>query len=146
VSFVQRVQSLPFLGIGVSTEYGAGQGKGGLDPLTLHTDHPRFGSFLEVGVETAKGLDSDAIRWTEQGGRTTYHFLDINLDEAEDFDSQWLTEVRQIATQLNPAWMCGDAGLWHFGPRERGHMLLLPPVLCSSAARDMAMGIRRLRD
>jgi uncharacterized protein (UPF0276 family) len=46
---------------------------------------------------------------------------------------------------MRPAWLCGDAGLWHFGPRERGHMLLLPPILTAESARAMSTGIRALR-
>jgi uncharacterized protein (UPF0276 family) len=47
---------------------------------------------------------------------------------------------------MAPAWLCGDAGLWHFGARDRGHMLLLPPVLTDDSARAMADGIRALRE
>jgi uncharacterized protein (UPF0276 family) len=99
-----------------------------------------------VGVETAKGLDRHASAWAAEGWPTTYHFLDVNLDEPEDLDEAWLDEARAIAAALRPAWMCGDAGLWHFGPRERGHMLLLPPVLSPDAADALADGIVRLRD
>ena len=83
--------------------------------------------------------------WGE-GWPTTYHFLDVNLDEAEDFDAPWLQAVAAIAEHMRPAWMCGDAGLWHFGRRERGHMLLLPPILCAEAARDQAEGVVRMRE
>ncbi len=47
---------------------------------------------------------------------------------------------------LRPAWLCGDAGLWHFGARDRGHMLLLPPILVGESIGPMAAGIRRLRE
>ncbi|MCP4806503.1 MAG: hypothetical protein GY884_14275, partial [Proteobacteria bacterium] len=48
--FLDRVRDLPHLGLGVSTEYGAGDDPGALDPLILQ----RRGRarFLEVGVET----------------------------------------------------------------------------------------------
>ena len=42
--------------------------------------------------------------------------------------------------------MCGDAGLWHFGGRERGQMLLLPPILTQDAASAQAEGVIRLRE
>src|SRR5262249_403545 len=45
-----------------------------------------------------------------------------------------------------PAWLCGDAGLWHLGRRERGHMLLLPPILTTEAADALAAGVVRLRE
>ena len=72
---------------------------------------------LELGIETDKGLDEAAEAWVDAGLPTTYHFLDINLDEPEDMDSAWLEKVRAIAERTRPAWMCGDAGLWHLGRR-----------------------------
>ncbi len=144
--FAERVQRLPRLGLGVSTEYGAGDAEGVLDVLALRATHPEYARFLEVGVETAKGLDRHARAWVERGYPTTYHYLDVNLDEPEDFDDEWLDEVRRIATTIRPAWMCGDAGLWHLGRRERGHMLLLPPVLTPESADGIADGVARLRE
>jgi uncharacterized protein (UPF0276 family) len=145
-SFLQRVQHVPVLGIGISTEYGASATSGALDVLALRKSHPEFAAFLEIGVEVVKGLDTTAQRWTQDGLPTTYHFLDMNLDEAEDFDEPWQAAVERLARQIQPAWLCGDAGLWHFGRRERGHMLLLPPILSAEAARSQAEGIVRLRD
>lgn len=146
MDFGERLARLPRLGLGVSTEYGAMAAPGSLDALRLRAQHPELACFLEVGVETAKGLDAAALQWQAAGLPTTYHFLDINLDEPEDFDPAWLEQVRALASTLRPAWMCGDAGLWHFGRRERGHMLLLPPILSDEAARAMARGIVRLRE
>jgi uncharacterized protein (UPF0276 family) len=146
MSFLDRVKKLPTLGLGVSTEYGAQASSGALDPLALRRSHPSFAAFLEVGVETAKGLDDTARAWAERRWPTTYHYLDVNLDEPEDLDPAWLDEVRALAKELKPAWMCGDAGLWHLGPRERGHMLLLPPVLADEAVAPMADGLRALRE
>jgi uncharacterized protein (UPF0276 family) len=145
-SFAQRVQQLPVLGIGVSTEYGASDAKNSLDILALREVHPEFARFLEVGVEVVKGLDDAATDWANRGLPSTYHFLDVNLDEEADFDTPWLEAVARIADVLRPAWLCGDAGLWHFGKRERGHMLLLPPILSAESARAQAEGIVRLRE
>ncbi|MFT5433393.1 MAG: hypothetical protein ACI9OJ_004099 [Myxococcota bacterium] len=144
--FAERVTDLPMLGLGVSTEYGAAAAAGSLDVPRLAREYPQFTQFLEVGVETVKGLDADALRWLEGGRPTTYHFLDVNLHEPTDFDDVWLKSVTDITDTLKPAWLCGDAGLWHFGRRDRGHMLLLPPILSRDAARDAAAGITRLRD
>jgi uncharacterized protein len=141
-----RVTRLPHLGLGVSTEYGAGDTARALDVLALHDAHPDYARFLEIGVETAKGLDRHAQGWIARGLPTTYHYLDVNLDEPEDFDDAWLDEVRELAAAIRPAWLCGDAGMWHLGRRERGHMLLLPPILTRDAADAMAEGIVRLRD
>jgi uncharacterized protein len=145
-SFLERVRALPTLGLGVSTEYGAGHQHGALDPAALRREHPAFANFLEVGVEIIKGLDDDARAWAERGFATTYHFLDVNLDEPEDFDHAWLDAVRRTIAVLDPAWLCGDAGLWHFGGRDRGQMLLLPPVLVGEAIGPMAEGIIALRE
>ena len=145
-SFTTRVKQLPALGLGVSTEYGASAAPDALDIAALRASHAAYAEFLEVGVEVVKGLDDTARHWALQGWPTTYHFLDVNLDEAEDFDAPWLQAVAEIAESLQPAWMCGDAGLWHFGRRERGHMLLLPPILCAEAARGQAEGVTRMRD
>ena len=141
-----RVRALPELGLGVSTEYGAAGRPGSLDVAALRSQHAGWAGFLEVGVETAKGLDDASLAWCRAGLPTTYHFLDVNLDEPADFDEPWLDQVRATAARLKPAWLCGDAGLWHFGPRDRGHMLLLPPVLTDEAASAMAEGICALRD
>ena len=143
--FLQRVRQLPHLGIGVSTEYGAGDAPDGLDVEALRAQHPHYARFLEVGVETTKGLDAASRAWAAADRPTTYHFLDVNLDDPRDFDRAWLDRVRALAAALKPAWMCGDAGLWHFGPRARGHMLLLPPILSDESATAMAEGIVRLR-
>jgi uncharacterized protein (UPF0276 family) len=146
MDFLTRMEALPHLGLGVSTEYGAGDAPGALDPIALRAEHPEFAGFLEIGVETAKGLDRQARRWMAGGWPATYHFLDVNLTEPEDLDPAWLDRVRAIAAEIRPAWMCGDAGLWHFGARERGHMLLLPPILTADSAAAMADGIVALRD
>lgn len=145
--FSDRVRMLPRLGLGVSTEYGAAMATGALDVEALHASRPERAAFLEVGVETARGLDVAALAWAAKRRQTTYHFLDVNLAEPDDVaDERWLDDVRRIAKVLSPAWMCGDAGLWHVGRRERGHMLLLPPILSADSADAMADGIARLRD
>lgn len=146
MSFEQRLQALPHLGLGVSTEYGAHRSEGALQPVEMHRQHPGLVRFIEMGVETAKGLDEAAEAWLAHALPTTYHFLDINLHEPEDFDAAWLSQVRALAERIRPAWICGDAGLWHFGARDRGQMLLLPPILTAESARDTAEGVRRLRD
>ncbi len=143
--FLTRVHELPKLGLGISTEYGA-RAAGGLNPLALARRYPMYAGFLEVGVEADRGLDRDAKRWRSDGRRTTYHFLDVNLDDPADYaDAAWLDRVRAHIEELRPAWLCGDAGLWHFGPRERGHMLLLPPILTQSSVHAMSAGIVALR-
>jgi uncharacterized protein (UPF0276 family) len=146
VSFADRLDNVPTLGLGVSTEFGAADAPGSLDLNTLCYAQPAWAGFLEVGVETAKGLDRATRAWASHGLPTTYHFLDLNLDHPEDFDEAWLESVRDLVATIDPAWLCGDAGLWHFGPRERGHMLLLPPILSAETAVEMAAGVRRLRD
>lgn len=143
MAFLDRLPSLPFLGLGVSTEHGAHEGPESLD-LGAFQREPHAG-FLEVGVEVARGIDRHALAWVAAGGRATYHFLDVNLDEPEDLDENWLRGVRAGVDALNAAWLCGDAGLWHFGPRDRAHMLLLPPILTHAHAEAMGIGVRALR-
>ena len=143
--FSERVVDLPWLGIGVSTEYGVAPSPDHLDIFALRTLHPEWAGFLEIGVEVAKGFDDTALRWIDQNWAATYHFLDINLDRPQDFDTRWIRESRALIDTLDPAWVCGDAGLWHMGGRERGHMLLLPPILCDEHEKHQAEGINRLR-
>ncbi|HMV66046.1 MAG TPA: DUF692 family protein [Myxococcota bacterium] len=145
-SFARRVRDLPHLGLGLSTEHGVGDLPGVVDPFAVRAAEPSLAALLEVGVEVAKGLDPYALAWAGAGLPTTYHFLDVNLDDPEDLDPEWLDGVRAARDALRPAWMCGDAGLWHFGARDRGHMLLLPPILVAEAVGPMADGIRALRE
>ena len=145
-AFSQRCDALPRLGIGVSTEYGASTHRGALDIGRLVRDYPTYAQFLEVGVSVETGLDDDAQAWVESGRPATYHFLDLNLDDRADFDPAWMARFDRLVAQVQPAWICGDAGLWHFGRRERGHMLLLPPILTRDSARELAQGIIRLRE
>ncbi|HVV82873.1 MAG TPA: DUF692 family protein [Kofleriaceae bacterium] len=144
--FAERVRALPRLGIGVSTEYGAGEAEGALDVAALRAAHPQWAGFLEVGVELLKGLDAHARRWVDAGLPTTYHFLDVNLDEPEDLEPAWMADVAATARAIGAAWLCGDAGWWHFGARDRNQMLLLPPVLTRGFADATAAGIVRLRE
>ena len=145
MSFLERAQALPSLGIGVSTEYGASSADGALDVMALRRAHPEYASFLEIGVEISKGLDADDRAWVAAGGSTTYHFLDVNLDDPSDMDEPWLEKVRHTVDAIRPAWMCGDAGMWHFGPRDRAQMTLLPPILSEDSARDLCDGVAKLR-
>src|SRR5688572_8965361 len=105
--FGDRVMGLPRLGLGISTEYGAGESPNALDPIALRAERAGWAGFLEVGVETRKGLDRHARAWAARRWPTTYHFLDVNLDEPADVgDPRWLDEVRAIAAEIRPAWMC----------------------------------------
>jgi uncharacterized protein (UPF0276 family) len=141
--FAERVALLPRLGVGISTEYGAGER--GLDVLALQRARPDLVRFLEVGVDLERGVPDDARRWVEASLPTTYHFLDVNLEEPEDLDAAWVAETSALAREIGAAWLCGDAGLWHVGPRDRGHGALLPPVLSASSAHDLAESVRSLR-
>lgn len=114
--FAERVRDLPVLGVGVSTEYGVGRGAGSLDLEGLRREHATYAGFLEVGVEVARGLDDDARAWAAAGLPTTYHFLDVNLDEPEDLDAAWLADVRAIVDTLDPGSpICWLTGCWSPG-------------------------------
>lgn len=138
-----RLDALPRLGVGISGEYGV---RPSIDPLAFLETHPGLIHFLEFGTDTERGLDPVIRRWVELGRPATYHFLDVNFEESEDLDEAWMTETGRLARALNAPWICGDSGLWHFGPRDRGHGLLLPPILTEASARDTARSIRRLQD
>jgi uncharacterized protein (UPF0276 family) len=142
-AFAERCAQLPRLGIGISTEYGAG--RSGLDVLALRRAHPEHAQFLEIGIDLERGVDADARAWVEAGWPVTYHFLDANLEESESLDELWMHDVRVTAHALGAAWLCGDAGLWHIGPRDRGHGVLMPPILSAESADEMARGVVRLR-
>lgn len=145
-AFAQRVAHLPRLGLGVSTEYGAHQRPAALDVFRLRREYPEFGGFLELGVEANKGFDDAAARWIKSQAPTTYHFLDINLSDPADRQSDWLQTLSKMVERSGAAWVCGDSGWWHFGARESGHMLLLPPILSRSAVAPLAEGVIRVRE
>lgn len=136
---------MPTLGLGVSTEFEARR-HGGLDPNRLRELHPTFTGFLEIGGDLERGVDTDTRAWVESGGKTTYHFLDVNLEQAEALDPAWIRGTAELAREIGAAWICGDAGLWHIGQRDRGHGILMPPILETSSARIMGDHIRALRE
>lgn len=142
--FSSRVKALPRLGLGISTEFGAGVT--GLDVGELATKHGDLCRFLEIGADLERGVDEDARAWVAAGRPTTYHFLDVNLEEEEDLDEAWIADTAALAREVGAAWLCGDAGLWHVGPRDRGHGTLMPPILCEASADAMARNVRRLRE
>jgi uncharacterized protein (UPF0276 family) len=142
--FDERVRALPRLGLGISTEHGAG--REGLDVLELRRRRPDLLSFLEIGADLARGIDDDARAWIAAGLPATYHFLDVNLEEPEDLDEAWMRDTAALARECGAAWLCGDAGLWHVGPRDRGHGTLLPPVLVPESADAVGASVARLRE
>jgi uncharacterized protein (UPF0276 family) len=138
------VTSLPRLGIGISAEFDSA--RRGIDALALRAGEPDLLDFLEYGCDLARGLDDHARRWAAAGLPATYHFLDLNLTERDDADDGWLEATGALARELGAAWLCGDGGLWHFGPRDRGHETLLPPVLTRDSALEMAEAIARVEE
>jgi len=114
--------------------------------LALHRDRPDLVQFLEVGVDLERGVDAASLAFVRAGVPTTYHFLDLNLEERDDLEPAWITAAQQLARELGAAWLCGDAGLCHIGPRDRGHGVLLPPVLTDASARTLARNVRQLRE
>jgi len=136
--------ALPRLGLGISAELDSA--RAGIDAVRLRDDHPGTIDFLEYGADVARGHDEHVLRWAARGLPTTYHFLDLNLEETEDADAAWLATTAGRAAEIGAAWLCGDGGLWHFGPRDRGHETLMPPVLCRESADAMAETIARVQD
>jgi uncharacterized protein (UPF0276 family) len=141
---IDRLADLPRLGVGISGE--PGSAAKGIDAVWLRETHPDLVHFYEYGTDVERGLDEHVLRWSALGLPTTYHFLDINLAERDDVDDRWLRETEAAARRIGAAWLCGDAGLWHFGPRDRGHQVLLPPVLCRDSALEAAESIAYIQD
>lgn len=136
------LSDLPRLGVGISAE--PGSAVHGIDATVFAAEHPSLVRFLEYGTDLARGLDDHVRRWAAAGRPTTYHFLDLNLEDPDDADDDWLRATAAAAHAIGAAWLCGDAGLWHFGARDRGHQLLLPPILTRDSADACAESIARI--
>lgn len=142
ITFAERVKQLPRLGVGISGEFNLAAR--GIDAGWMKENHPGLIHFYEYGGDLDRGLDDTVRRWAAGGLPSTYHFLDINLEEKEDLDSYWLARTKELAGEIKASWLCGDAGRWHFGQRERGHGMLMPPILCRESAIETAESIRRI--
>jgi uncharacterized protein len=141
-TFAQRVERLPRLGVGLSGEFDIAAK--GIDVCRMKERFPDLIHFYEYGADLERGLDDVVRRWATAGLPATYHFLDINLEERLDLDPRWLAETRTLAGEINASWLCGDAGRWHFGLRERGHGMLMPPILCRESALETAENILQI--
>lgn len=142
ITFAERVKRLPRLGVGISGEFNLAAR--GIDAGWMKENHPGLIHFYEYGGDLDRGLDDTVRRWAAAGLPATYHFLDINLEEKDDLDSYWLARTKELAGEIKASWLCGDAGRWHFGLRERGHGMLMPPILCRESAIETAESIRRI--
>ncbi len=138
-TFAQRAARLPRLGVGLSGEFSVAAK--GIDACWMKEHYPDLIHFYEYGADLERGLDEGVRRWAAAGLPLTYHFLDINLEERIDLDRYWLTQTKALAAEIKAAWLCGDAGRWHFGLRERGHGMLMPPILCHESALETAESI-----
>jgi uncharacterized protein (UPF0276 family) len=142
VTLASNRPSLPKLGVGISAEPGSAER--GIDACTFVEQHPELVRFVEYGSDVERGLDEHVRRWAAAGRATTYHFLDVNLEDPDDADEAWCAHTASAAREIGAAWLCGDAGLWHFGRRERGHQLLLPPVLTRESAAAVAASVQHI--
>jgi uncharacterized protein (UPF0276 family) len=140
--FADKVARLPKLGVGLSGEFNIAAK--GIEISWLKQHYPALVHFYEYGGDLERGLDDSVRRWADAGHPVTYHFLDINLEERQDLDQHWLAQTKTLAAEINAAWLCGDAGRWHFGLRERGHGMLLPPILCRESAAETAENIMQI--
>jgi uncharacterized protein len=142
MKFAERVKCLPRLGVGLSGEFNIAAK--GIDAGWMKSRHPDLIHFYEYGGDLERGLDDGVRRWAEAGLPSTYHFLDINLEEKQDLDPYWLSRTKALANEIRASWLCGDAGRWHFGLRERGHGMLMPPILCRESALETAESILQI--
>jgi uncharacterized protein len=138
-AFAQRVERLPRLGVGLSGEFDIAAK--GIDVCRMRERYPELVHFYEYGGDLERGLDDGVRRWAAAGLPATYHFLDVNLEERLDLDRRWLTQTKEFAGEIGASWLCGDAGRWHFGLRERGHGMLMPPILSRESALETAESI-----
>lgn len=138
-----RLDALPRLGVGISGEYGV---RPSIDPTAFNATYPGLIHLVEFGSDTDRGLDPVILHWADAGGHVTYHFLDVNFEEIEDLDRRWMEQTAEFARRVGSPWLCGDSGVWHFGPRDRGHGLLLPPVLTRDSALRTAESIALLQE
>ncbi|MEW6732991.1 MAG: DUF692 family multinuclear iron-containing protein [Acidobacteriota bacterium] len=143
-NLLTRLYSLPRLGVGISGEFGSAAK--GIDACWLRANYPDLVHFFEYGTDIDRGLDEHVRRWVAEGLPCTYHFLDINLEERIDLDTHWLGLTNSMAQEIHAAWLCGDAGRWHFGARERGHQMLMPPILCRESAIESGENIRYIQE
>jgi uncharacterized protein (UPF0276 family) len=142
-SKVERtLDALPRFGVGISGEYGV---RPSIDPTAFKEEHPDLVHVVEFGSDTDRGVDAAILRWADAGRPVTYHFLDVNFEEREDMDERWMDDTAAFARRIGSPWLCGDSGMWHFGPRDRGHGLLLPPVLTRESAERTADSVARLQ-
>ncbi len=141
-TFAKRVERLPRLGVGLSGEFNVAAK--GMDVSWMKEHHPALIHFYEYGADLDRGLDDGVRRWAASDRPTTYHFLDINLEERIDIDRHWIAQTKALAAEISAAWLCGDAGRWHFGLRERGHGMLMPPILCRESALETAESILQI--
>jgi len=141
-AFEQKVSRMPHLGVGLSGEFNIAAK--GMDVNWMKEHYPALVHFYEYGGDLERGLDAGVRRWAADGLPTTYHFLDINLEEKLDLDSRWIAQTKALAAEINAAWLCGDAGRWHFASRERGHGMLMPPILCRESALETADSIAQI--
>ena len=141
---MRPLADLPRLGVGLSSEPGSSRA-GGIDARELDRVHPGLVHFLEYGSDVVRGLDEHVRGWAADRP-TTYHFLDLNLEDPDDLDPAWVARTKALADEIGAAWLCGDAGLWHIGPRDRGHQILLPPILTEDSARAVGDSVRALED
>jgi len=139
----RRLDALPRLGVGISGEYGV---RPSIDPMTFKEAYPGLVHVVEFGTDTDRGVDAAILRWVDAGNPATYHFLDVNFEELDDLDGTWIDETAAFARRLGSPWLCGDSGMWHFGPRDRGHGLLLPPILTRDSARRTAESIATVQE
>jgi uncharacterized protein (UPF0276 family) len=141
--YERRLDLLPRLGVGISGEYGV---RPSIDPTAFDEAYPGLVHVVEFGSDADRGLDAAILRWADSGRPVTYHFLDVNFEELEDMDASWIDETNAFARRVGAPWLCGDSGMWHFGPRDRGHGLLLPPILTRESAERTAESVAILQE
>src|SRR5262249_56728639 len=118
-TFAQRVERLPRLGVGISGEFDIAAK--GIDACWMKQRYPGLVHFYEYGGDLERGLDDGVRRWAAAGEPTTYHFLDINLEERLDLDRRRLPVTQELAGEVNASSLWRRAGRWPFGSLLSAH-------------------------
>ena len=132
--FIERSHSLPFLGIGVSTEYGAYHGDNGYFRLSrsisriwvLKSDLKSKGLILSLNLGLNRVVQRPITSW-------------ISIWTTADFDAYWLDQVREHIAAMKPAGYAAMLTLAFWTSRTWSYALL-PPVLSDDWRADLLTG------
>ena len=144
--FAARVAALPRLGLGISTEFGASATAASIRSRCAARAPSCASSSRSASTSSAASTPTRAPGCAA-GWPTTYHFLDVNLEERESLSPAWVAAVTRARARARRRLAVRRRGAVARGPaRPRPRRRSLPPILCADSAREMADNVRRLRE